>query len=136
MNEEEEKIIRQVKIMLDNVTPFDMSPSRYNALETMVNLIEKQQKGIEIHKENFKSLSEDITQVLKELGLSEETIIADEMVIEIKKRFVSKDKIKDKIKELEEELDEFEKTDNSGRFKREKSRDYDKVEVLQELLEE
>ena len=45
-------------------------------------------------------------------------------------------KIRDKIKELEEELDEFEKTDNSGRFKREKSRDYDKVEVLQELLEE
>lgn len=43
---EEEKIIKQVKTMLENATPFDMPPSRYNALETMVNLIEKQQKEI------------------------------------------------------------------------------------------
>ena len=47
MTEEEEKIIRQVKTMLENATPFDMPPSRYNALETMVNLIEKQQKELE-----------------------------------------------------------------------------------------
>ena len=49
--------------------------------------------------------------------------------------FIHKDKIRDKIKELEKELDEFEKTDNSGRFKREKSRDYDIVMILKELLE-
>ena len=53
----------------------------------------EQKSEIEIHKENFEGLSADITQVLKDLDLSEETIIADEMVNEIKKKFVNKEEI-------------------------------------------
>ena len=45
-----------------------------------------------------------------------------------------KNKIKEKIEELEENLKDFEQTDNTGRFSREKSRDYEKKEVLEELL--
>ena len=47
-----------------------------------------------------------------------------------------KNKIKDKIKELEENVKDFEATDNTGRFKKEKSIDYYKLEALKELLEE
>ena len=47
-----------------------------------------------------------------------------------------KHKIKDKIKELEENVKDFEATDNTGRFKKEKSIDYYKLEALKELLEE
>ena len=49
---------------------------------------------------------------------------------------ISKNKIRDKIKELEEDLKDFEETDNSGRFKRENSRDYDKVLVLKSIIGE
>ena len=65
MTEEEEKIIRQVKTMLENATPFDMPPSRYNALETMVNLIEKQQKEIEHRDKKLKDIENHIRAELK-----------------------------------------------------------------------
>jgi len=53
-----------------------------------------------------------------------------------KKYYIHKDKIREKIEELEENLKDFEQTDNTGRFSREKSRDYDKKEVLENLLKE
>lgn len=103
----------------------------------LLNLIEKQQKEIKIHKDNFEGLSADITQVLKDLGLSEETIIADEMVVEIKKKFVSKDKIIEMKNELNEE---FEKNNSSGIYGNDyyiESEKYAFVEEkLNELLEE
>jgi hypothetical protein len=60
MSEEEIKIIKQVKTMLENATPFDMPPSRYNALETMVNLIEKQQKEIEIQDKMINNMAQTL----------------------------------------------------------------------------
>lgn len=44
---EEKKAIEELKNILKNATPFNMPPSRYNMLETILNLIEKQQKEIE-----------------------------------------------------------------------------------------
>ena len=49
---------------------------------------------------------------------------------------ISKDKIRAKIEELEKDLQDFEQTDNTGRFIRTKSRDYDKKKALEELLKE
>ena len=47
MNKEELKAVEQVKKLLENATPFNMPPSRYNTLKTLLNLTEKQQKEIE-----------------------------------------------------------------------------------------
>lgn len=47
MSEEELKAVEQVKKLLENATPFNMPPSRYNTLKTLLNLIEKQQGEIE-----------------------------------------------------------------------------------------
>lgn len=49
---------------------------------------------------------------------------------------IPKRKIKDKIKEYKELVDDFEKTDNTGRFKRTNSIDYYKLEAFEELLQE
>ena len=54
----------------------------------------------------------------------------------IEENSIPKKKIEDKIKEYEELVEDFEKTDNSGRFKRTKSIDYYKLEAFKELLEE
>ena len=62
--------------------------------------------------------------------------IAIETVLNALNNSVSKDKIKAKIEELEKDLQDFEQTDNTGRFIRTKSRDYDKKKALEELLEE
>ncbi len=53
-----------------------------------------------------------------------------------KNEVISKTKIEDKIKELEDNVAYFEKTDNTGRFKKENSIDYYKLVALKELLEE
>lgn len=57
-------------------------------------------------------------------------------VVEYKKNRIPKRKIKDKIKEYKELVDDFEKTDNTGRFKRTNSIDYYKLEAFEELLQE
>ena len=75
----------------------------------------------EIAEENHKVLSLDIAQACKDLGLPEDTIIADELVLEIKKKFISKDKIKEKIEELSKTLSDT---------------NVITISVLQELLEE
>ena len=108
MSEDEEKIIRQVKTMLENVTPFDMPPSRYNALETMVNLIEKQQKEIE-------ELEEKVKRFNDELDLDY-----------VDNNFIPKDKIREKIKEYEEEFDMGERWYTKNYI----------IEILKELLGE
>ena len=63
-------------------------------IETLLTAYEKEKEKREIAEENHKVLSLDLGKALKELGLYEDTIIADELVLEINKRFVSKDKIK------------------------------------------
>lgn len=45
--------------------------------------------------ENHKVLSLDIAQACVDLGLPEDTIIADELVLEINKRYVNKEKMKE-----------------------------------------
>ena len=47
-----------------------------------------------------------------------------------------KDKIRAKIVELKSYVKSFEETDNTGRFKKEKSIDFWKLKALEELLEE
>lgn len=84
---------------------------------------------------------ENIVKSYKELEESKITrervnAIQEETKRIVNEKYIPKSKIKDKIEELEELLKDFEQTDNTGRFKREKSRDYDKLQVLQELLEE
>ena len=109
MTDKEKKAIDYLQLCYDLSTIDNKSLPK---LATVLNLIEKQQKEIKIHKDNFEELSKDITQVLKDLGLSEETIIADEMVVEIKKKFVSKDKIRENQMlrefELQQEYKDFE----------------------------
>ena len=100
MSEEERQQIERVKEFVNyfysrNINYDKVDIQEIYDIEGVLQIIEKQQKEIEIHKTNFETLSADITQVLKDLGISEETIIADEMVIEIKKKFDSKDKIRE-----------------------------------------
>ena len=64
-------------------------------LQGLLDLYNKEKEKREIAEENHKVLSLDLGQALKELGLYEDTIIADELVLEIKKRYISKDKIKE-----------------------------------------
>ena len=47
MSEEEKKAIEQVKKLLENASPFTMSPYIYFSLEKVLNLIEKQDKMID-----------------------------------------------------------------------------------------
>lgn len=61
---------------------------------------------------------------------------AIETVLNALDNSISKDKIREKIEELEKDLQDFEQTDNTGRFIRTKSRDYDKKKALEELLKE
>lgn len=60
---------------------------------------------------------------------------AIETVLNALENSISKDRIRAKIEELEKDLQDFEQTDNTGRFIRTKSRDYDKKKALEELLE-
>lgn len=66
--------------------------------ERILDLYNKEKEKREIAEENHKVLSLDLGQALKELGLYEDTIIADELVLEIKKRYISKDKIREILK--------------------------------------
>ena len=64
------------------------------AIEALLTAYEEEKEKREIAEENHKVLSLDLGKALKELGLYEDTIIADELALEINKRFVSKDRIK------------------------------------------
>lgn len=52
----------------------------------------------------------------------------------LKENSILKQKIKDKMEEYRELVDDFEKTDNTERFKKTNSINYYKLEALQELL--
>ena len=66
-------------------------------------------------------------------GRAEEQKRASQIIHE---NYIPKQKIKDKIEEYKGLVDEFEKTDNTGRFKRTNSIDYYKLEAFEELLQE
>lgn len=77
------------------------------SLKRLYDSYNKEKEKRKIAEENHKVLSLDLGQALKDLGLPEDTIISDELVLEINKRYVSKDKIKEKIEELEQEYKEY-----------------------------
>lgn len=85
---------------------------------------------------------EAIETVLKELERLRQLVAGEinqfinDAKVDLYLNYVSKDKIRAKIEELEKDLQDFEQTDNTGRFIRTNSRDYDKKKALEELLEE
>ena len=102
----------------------------FYSLETILNLIEKQQKEIEQLVNGIRVLgtNPDITteEIIKEFT---EKPISEEYMKEFKSRYISKDKIRDKILELEEIKNAFQ----NDEWKREYNY---KIEPLKELLEE
>lgn len=110
---------------------------RSKEVENAIDYLSKYIKWETYGERNLENDIETLLSYISELEeKSKKCEYYEEVADTLYKNSINKDKIRDKIKELEEELDDFEKTDNSGRFKREKSRDYDKVEVLKELLGE
>ena len=99
------------------------------SLKGLLDLYKKEKEKREIAEENHKVLSLDLGKALKELGLYEDIIIADELVLEINKRFVSKDKIKAKIEEYNKQRQKAETQKINDMF-------VDYIDVLQELLKE
>lgn len=73
--------------------------AEFERLENIEFELDKEKEKREIAEENHKTLSLDLGQALKNLGLPEDTIIADELVLEINKKYVSRDKIKQFIEE-------------------------------------
>lgn len=106
------------------------------AIQSLINLYNKEKEKREIAEENHKGLSLDLGQALKELGLYEDTIIADELVSEINKRYVSKDKIKEK---MQQDIYTNEHTILGGR-RHGKTLEYGirlgRIQMCEELLEE
>lgn len=74
------------------------------AIQGLLDLYNKEKEKREIAEENHKVLCLDLGQALKGLGLPEDTIIADELVLEINRKYISKDKVKEKINFLKEVL--------------------------------
>ena len=87
----EEEIIEIVKKEIVNT----YAERKAKALQGLLDLYNKEKEKREIAEENHKVLSLDLGKALKELGLYEDTIIADELVLEINKRYISKDKIRE-----------------------------------------
>ena len=96
----EEEIIDIVKKEITNT----YAEGKAMALQGLLDLYNKEKEKREIAEENHKVLSLDLGQALKGLGLPEDTIIADELVLEINKKYISKDKVKEKIDFLKEVL--------------------------------
>lgn len=92
---------------------------------------EKEIQAIENLLNRVKELEEQNKQLTDAYLIQKDLINA-----EFLSNYVGKDKIRKKIEELEKDLQDFEQTDNTGRFIRTKSRDYDKKKALEELLEE
>ena len=89
----------------------------------LLEQLEKEEERRKCFECNFETLQADINSVIKDLGLTEDLIIADEMVQEIKQKYISKDKIKEKIEVLKME-EHYDYIDNKK-----------EIQVLQELLE-
>lgn len=82
----------------------EISWNEVQSIKGLLDLYNKEKEKREIAEENHKVLSLDLGQALKGLGLPEDTIIADELVLEINKKYISKDKVKEKIDFLKEVL--------------------------------
>ena len=135
MTEEEKKAIEYLKDYIKsdlNYFTIDFN----NNLRISMNLIEKLQKENEKWKENARIAEEndttlvlDVNQACKELGISEDTIIADELADKIKEKYILKDKIREKIKELEDWNSEYSNRINHHQ-------EYTLTALVQNLLKE
>ena len=95
------------------------------AIETILNLADKQQKEIEEKNVAINKMSKDISRQLKGIEkLNFENHMLKKWNEQLDKNCISKDKIKEKIEQLKEIADE----DNLDVFT--------KIDVLEELLEE
>ena len=125
MTEEEKKAIEDYKrviamyfkysnydLFCSNLMKSGVKGTIQNTMADMINLIEKLQKENEKWKENARIAEEndttlvlDVNQACKELGISEDTIIADELADKIKEKYILKDKIREKIEDLKKEIE-------------------------------
>lgn len=154
-------ICDQRKINWKEVQSIKTVLSNLEALSNMQMAADKDLKKAKQINEEHKKINGELRKKVKELeaDLYSVNSIIDELIevnkeleakLEFKKwgdlddlrfeeymnEFIPKQKIKDKIEELKELVEDFEKTDNIGRFKRTKSIDYYKLEALEELLQE
>lgn len=81
-------------------------------------------------------MQENKELIIKFNDLKQENEYLNCIIQSDKDNYINKNLIKQKIKEYEYIVKDFELTDNSGRFKKERSIDYYKLEALKELLEE
>ena len=121
----EEEIIKELKRIYRQLKFYD-SRGR-NSIFEILDLYKKEQEEIENLEENYRALLEDNAQAFKDLGLPEDTIVADELVLEINKRYISKDKIKKEIEELKNMKVKGEVFITSRNFA---------IKILENLLEE
>ena len=90
----------------DIIGKIDIGETIKSNIDYWRNLYFKEKEKREIAEENHKVLILDNAQAFKEIGLPEDIIVADELVLEINKRYISKDKVKEKIEELERQAEE------------------------------
>lgn len=106
-----------------------------------------------ISKDEMKILNDDFNNIVNKFiksKVKEKDLVICKYIIErqsriiinqnkqikyLKNKCITKDEIKRRIEELEYLVNDFVQTDNSRRFKKEKSIDYYKIEALKELLE-
>ena len=113
-----------------------------NAIDNLINSYEEHKKENEELRNKVKELERVIDRGWLVYTEKLQNQIADlkslnrEKILELKQNSIPKQVIKDKIEEYIEIIKDFEKTDNTGRFKRQNSIDYYKLEALHELLQE
>ena len=111
----EEKIMKECKdiIRILDKTCENGKSKNAECIRNLLDLYNKEKEKREIAEENHKVLSLDLGQALKDLGLPEDTIIADELVLEINKKYISKDKIRKDLetcqKVYEEEMKPYQR---------------------------
>ena len=127
MSEEEKKAIENLKDFFNEAIKYKsciIIPYNTKSFDTILNLIEKQQKEIEELKEENKQykIQEDLT-----FKCLEKT--------KYMSNYISKDKIREKIENLENYIQE--NSDEQGYWGSEHQEDiYAKIEILEELLGE
>lgn len=101
-----DKTIQAIEKVLRGLNRYIESDYETICLENnhLLEQLEKEEERRKCSECNFETLQADINSVIKDLGLTEDLIIADEMVQEIKQKYISKDKIKDRQMQREFEL--------------------------------
>ena len=148
MNNEEKKAVETLKDLASTIYYGDMNFIESDDLKIILNLIEKQQKEIDLCEETEIALNnrildlEEINKKHQKLNRElREEIERQGNIREIEEKyieenFISKDKIRAKIKSLEEKIhivipNEYNKVEIMNEFKNEGA-----VDILKELLEE